>query len=72
MVESANDNFRYWYDEKTNTNIQLFTMFLFFVLYHWMPTGIGNSAWEFFGVLIFGQGIFWGFDFCYYSIIPVT
>lgn len=55
MVESANDNFRYWYDEKTNTNIQ-FTMFLFFVLYHLMPSGIFKT-WK------FCMGVFWGFNF---------
>ena len=51
MVEPANDNSRCWYDEKTNTNIQ-FSMFLFFVSYHLMPSGIlrlGNLAWDFFG-----------------------
>ena len=52
MVEPANDNLRCWYDEKTNTNIQ-FKMFLFFVSYHLMPSGIFNTR-------EFGMGFFWG------------
>ena len=53
-------------------NLQCF-YFLFYILSCLLEfLRLGNSAWEFFGVLIFGQGIFWGFDFCHNSIIPVT
>ena len=33
---------------------------------------LGNSSWDFFSVLVEALGIFWGFDFCPHSIIPVA
>ena len=53
-----------WYDEETNTNIE-FLMFLFFAVYHLMPSGkfLGSEILHV-GFLvqgIFGSGIFVGF-----------
>ena len=33
---------------------------------------LGNSSWDFFGVLFEALGIFLGFEFCSHSIIPVA
>ena len=53
-----------WYDEETNTNIQ-FLMFLFFALYHLMPSGKIFKARKFcvwsFGGSFLVQGFLWVF-----------
>ena len=50
-------------------------MLLFFMLYNLMLSEkilmLGYLAWEFW-VLVFGPGIFLGFDFFPHSIFPVT
>ena len=67
-----------WYDEETNTNIQ-FLMFLFFALYHLMPSGkvfkarkfcvclLGVHFWfrDFCGFLLGALAIFFGFHPCH-------
>ena len=56
------DNFR-WYDEETNTNNQ-FLIFLFGISFNafWKFLRLGDSAWDFLGVIFRPGTLFW---FCW-------
>ena len=52
------------------TNVSIFRFVSFYAFWKFL-LWLGNSAWDLWG-LNFGPGIFWGLDFCPYSIIRVT
>ena len=53
------------------SNVFIFHLISFLNAF-WKFLRPGNSAWDFSGVIIFGSGIFWDFEFCPYAIVTVT